>query len=287
MEKHIFIDVSILIHKCYHVMDHLETSDGRSSGMEFGVLKSIQKWDQTYDTLTLCFDHYSTASRTDGYKAGRSRKPDEFYERANKLKTALKLKYWWCEQKGVEADTLLHTLAVQPMKKHAKGERAILTNDYDLMQSIQPGVTVIRTNRGKETEWDEEMLWDRFKVRPTYWSLFRTLTGDTSDNLPGCRGIGKIWGAEFCREAVRRSMVRPNMSDLECLCEVIPEANLTERQRKNWDEFLATGQIKINYNLITIKPLKSIVLNHPFPGSIQPYLDALEIGTIDEKETEF
>lgn len=285
----LLVDASIVFHRCHYSMDHLATQDGTPTGMEFGTFKVLQKYNSQYESMILCFDPPSTKTerekRVSGYKANRSVKPPEFYERMEHLKKALKSMYSWSEHPGIEADRLLFTLGDFMTRPKPVMPRFILTNDYDMMQTLQPGVCVIRTGHGKDRHWDSEDLWDKFKVRPSYWALFRALTGDPSDNLPGCKGIGKVWGSQFIREAVRLSVGLGEGRDIEALIKVVDAANLTVRQRENWNTF-KQRQLLINHNLIRLTPYKGIKIHGPTGASIQEYLDKLEITTMTD-ETEF
>ncbi len=129
------------------------------------------------------------------YKAGRAETPEEFYpqfERMKQLVQALNIPIYTVE--GYEADDVIGTLARQAA---AQGiDTIILTGDTDVLQLVDEHVRVALANpyRGKTnvTLYDVEQVRKRYDgLEPAQLADLRGLKGDSSDNIPGVRGIGE------------------------------------------------------------------------------------------------
>ncbi|MBX0328960.1 DNA polymerase I [Oscillochloris sp. ZM17-4] len=129
------------------------------------------------------------------YKAGRAETPEEFHpqmERIQELCRALNLPIYTAD--GFEADDVIGTLARQATALDV--ETLILTGDTDSLQLVDGHVRVILANpygqKTTTTIYDEEKVRERYKgLAPSQLADLRGLKGDTSDNIPGVKGIGE------------------------------------------------------------------------------------------------
>ena len=69
-------------------------------------------------------------------------------------------------------------------------EVVLLSQDSDLFQLISPRVKVLRYRGENSVLWDEAHLQAKLNIRPEQYAAYKSLTGDTSDNIPGVPGIG-------------------------------------------------------------------------------------------------
>jgi DNA polymerase-1 len=100
---------------------------------------------------------------------------------------------------GFEADDVLATLAAE---LRAAGEHVrIVTGDRDLFPTVGEGVDVLFVGRrgDKPVVYDADAVVRRFGIRPTQLPAYMALVGDSSDNLPGVRGIGPRTAARLVR----------------------------------------------------------------------------------------
>jgi len=90
---------------------------------------------------------------------------------------------------GVEADDVIATLATR-WKNRA--DVRIVTGDKDLLQIVGGRVSVIRPARGRilEDDMGSDAVHEKLGVHPAQVIDYLALTGDSSDNVPGVRGIG-------------------------------------------------------------------------------------------------
>lgn len=90
---------------------------------------------------------------------------------------------------GFEADDVIGTLATL---LSAKGKQVVIySGDSDLRQLVNDNVTVVSPGyRGKEAVYDQEAVEAKHGVIPGLLADMKALAGDSSDNIPGIRGIG-------------------------------------------------------------------------------------------------
>ncbi len=170
----------------------------------FGFIKcllEVMKVEQP-QAIAVAFDLAAPTFRheaDDSYKANRAETPEDFIpdvKNLNDLLTALNIPI--ITQPGYEADDVLGTLA---QKASAAGYRVkILSGDRDLFQLIdeKKGITVLnfspealKRSTNSITEFQTEQVKEKLGVLPTQIVDFKALCGDTSDNIPGVKGIGE------------------------------------------------------------------------------------------------
>ncbi|MQC18381.1 MAG: DNA polymerase I [Chloroflexi bacterium] len=144
----------------------------------------IAAWDASEDTFRKVKD--------DRYKAHREATPDDLipqFDRIRELLAAFRIPL--VEKQGYEADDVLGTLAEQA---HEQGLPVIIvTLDNDMIQLVRPGVNVYmyRPYQRDYIMYDTEEVRTRFGFEPLQMIEYKALVGDTSDNIPGVKGIGE------------------------------------------------------------------------------------------------
>lgn len=180
----------------------LRTSTGIPTSVSYGFLKSL------LDTLeaekpqyvAIAFDLSDPTFRHDAdetYKAGRPEAPEDFRPDMINLQELLKaLNLSVLTSPGYEADDIIGTLA---RRAGAEGWRVkVLSGDRDLFQLIDPEeqvkVLYLSTTFGKGTPPPKEFGWQQVKekmgILPSQVVDYKALCGDSSDNIPGVKGIG-------------------------------------------------------------------------------------------------
>ncbi|MEL7351604.1 MAG: DNA polymerase I [Cyanobacteria bacterium P01_A01_bin.116] len=181
----------------------LRTSTGIPTSVCFGFLKSLMDAleSENPDYAAITFDLAAPTFRhekTETYKAGRAETPEEFTEDVENLKTLLG-KFQlpiFCEE-GYEADDMIGTLAT---RAKAKGYQVkILSGDQDLFQLIDTDedikIMYVSTQYGRSgssiKEYGVAEVYEKLEILPSQVIDYKALCGDTSDNIPGVKGIGK------------------------------------------------------------------------------------------------
>ncbi|MBV9788324.1 MAG: DNA polymerase I, partial [Chloroflexi bacterium] len=129
------------------------------------------------------------------YKANRSEAPEDFHTQLARIKQvveALNIPIYTLE--GFEADDVIGTLSRQATKQNV--ETYIITGDSDTLQLVDDHVRVLLAvpygKRQEAKEYDRDAVIERYKgLKPNQLADLRGLKGDTSDNIPGVKGIGE------------------------------------------------------------------------------------------------
>jgi DNA polymerase-1 len=151
------------------------------------------------DALAFAFDVARESFRTEWYpeyKANRSRMPDDMRQQMDVLYEgieALGLPVFRIQ--GVEADDVIGTLSKQVIDTHADWRVDVLTGDQDSFQMIDRDSRVnilipARNTHEGLTVYDWEGVVAKWGVTPEQVADFKGLKGDSSDNIPGVKGIG-------------------------------------------------------------------------------------------------
>jgi DNA polymerase-1 len=174
----------------------LRASDGTVTSGLHHLLSEIYRHRDALepDLVGVVFDHPGPTFRSemyDSYKANRPETPEELVTQsslARRLVDLLGLPR--VEMEGLEADDLIAGLAARAA---AGGHRVtIVSSDKDLLQVLDEGITVIRPGRpGREARSVQASdVPDILGVRVDQVPDYMALVGDSSDNIPGARGIG-------------------------------------------------------------------------------------------------
>lgn len=180
----------------------LRTSTGIPTSISFGFLKTLLEVIHAEETdhLAVAFDLGGPTFRHDAdstYKEGRPETPDDFapdLENLQQLLQALSIPI--LVSPGYEADDVIGTVAQQASQAGLKVK--IVSGDQDLFQLIDPekGISVLHLSSAfaKGTtavkEFGPEDVKTKLGVWPHQVVDYKALCGDTSDNIPGVRGIG-------------------------------------------------------------------------------------------------
>lgn len=97
-----------------------------------------------------------------------------------------------------EADDAMCRLALDTFKDK---KVLIYTRDSDLRQLVNERVKVVSPGwKGKDIVFDEEKVIEKHGVKPKYISDLKALAGDSSDNIPGIKGIGSVMASKLINE---------------------------------------------------------------------------------------
>jgi DNA polymerase-1 len=204
----IILDANSIMHRSYHAIPPLTTRDGELVNAVFGfasILMTIFTQDKpayiaaTFDTKAPTFRHEMYKE----YKAGRKKAPDDFYTQIPRIEEVVKtLNIPIYKQAGVEADDLIGTIVTINEKKHASIQNKIITSDMDAMQLVTDKTRVGNLHKGYRASesFSPEDVIAKYGIRPDQVVDYKAIQGDSSDNIPGVKGIGKI-GAQRLLEA--------------------------------------------------------------------------------------
>ena len=194
------IDAYALIYRAFYAFIHrpLTNSQGENTSVPFGFANFLVEIRDEYqpDYLAVVFD--AGNSHRDkvypAYKATREKMPDELRASLPRVRELLAgFNEALVELAGYEADDVIGTLALKA--RDAGLEAVIVSGDKDLYQMIGPGIHLLNPGRGGRTgvapEWvDVSNAHKKFGVPATQVVDYLALIGDSSDNIPGAKGVG-------------------------------------------------------------------------------------------------
>jgi DNA polymerase-1 len=157
------------------------------------MLLNILKAEEP-DALVFCFDAGEETFRhqeNETYKEGRADTPDDFYTQIPRIIELIDaFGFRHISDTRYEADDFLCSYAREG--ERAKMKVSIVTGDRDLYQLAGDSIAIILPHKGmNEPEYlDAAGVERKLGVRPDQVASYKGLCGDSSDNLPGVRGIG-------------------------------------------------------------------------------------------------
>jgi DNA polymerase-1 len=203
--KLMIIDALNLIHRNYHAVGPLMTSGGVHSGAVYGTAKSILSAVSLRrpDFLCVALDLGGRVFRHDKYpqyKEGRSKSPEELKSQIPLcLEMFGKMGIKTFGAPGFEADDVIGTLAAGLASSDLRVE--IFSSDKDFCQLVSDHVTLVRPRGGGVIdEMDRTKVEETYGIRPDQFVEYLALVGDTSDNVPGVKGIGEKTASKLLAE---------------------------------------------------------------------------------------
>lgn len=206
MKLMIFDGNSIINRAFYGIRQPLTAPDGRPTNAVYGFLNILNKLIKDYNPshLMVAFDKKGKTFRHEmfeEYKAGRKPMPDELALQLPMLKEVLKaMRVPVIEREGFEADDILGT--VSEICKNCEDACLLVSGDRDLFQLINPKGAVFFTGgrAGTGEYYDVERFEEEYGFEPEHMVDLKALMGDSSDNIPGVRGVGEKTASALIRE---------------------------------------------------------------------------------------
>ena len=199
MKRLAVIDGKSVFYRGYYAMPNLALEDGTPTGGVFGftsiAIEIIKKLEPDYVAIAWDIKGTSASKRLeifDGYKAGRTKPPDDFYAQLPILREVLDAFNWpLYELDQYEADDIMGTFSVEANDKGI--EACIITGDYDMLQLINDNTSVYITRTGSTdlVKYDDKAFEDKYGIKVDQFVDYKALVGDSSDNIPGVRMIGE------------------------------------------------------------------------------------------------
>lgn len=195
----VLLDAHAILHRAFHALPDFASPSGEPTGALYGVVTMLLKIAEELkpDYIAACYDLPKPTYRHEayeGYKAGRAKTDDGLVAqiiRSRDIFAAFNIPIFECE--GFEADDILGTIAAQ--LKVRKDVRVIIASgDMDTLQCVDgKRVQVYTLKKGINDTilYDEAAVKERFGFPPKLVPDYKGLRGDTSDNIPGIRGIGE------------------------------------------------------------------------------------------------
>jgi DNA polymerase-1 len=223
--KLLIVDGNSILNRAFYAIKGprmLTKSDGTPTNAVFGFLNILNKYmeEENPDHLAVAFDLKGKTFRHemyDGYKATRKGMPDELATQLPIVKQVLRaMNIAIIECEGLEADDLI---GIYSKTAEDKGlDVSILTGDRDALQLASHKVTIIipSTSKGQTTttRYTPDEIVDKYGVEPSALIEIKALMGDSSDNIPGVKGVGEKTAVELVKKYGTLDKIYENLSDI-------------------------------------------------------------------------
>ena len=248
------VDGYALIYRAFFALitRPLRTAKGENTSAAWGVANFLLRLCEKYrPEYLLWVNDAGDSFRTETYAEYKSTREkldaelqadfDTAVERVRSLLAAFRIPL--IEVDGYEADDVIGTLAARAAGQGL--EAVIVSGDKDFYQLIRPGITLLNPGRGGPAGVDEAWVTeanaaDRLGVPPSQVIDYLALVGDSSDNIPGVKGIGEKGAVLLLQE----------FGDLESILAHVPDV-----KQKRAREALETqaDKARLSKQLVTIK----------------------------------
>ena len=208
-KKLLVVDGNALMHRAWHALPLFESGDGQVVNAVYGfmsiLLRVIKEYQPEYVAGTFDFPAPTFRNKLySEYKAGRIKKPQEFYDQFGLVKEvmeAMDIKVY--EEKGFEADDIIGRIVKDKSLVTNNVESVIITGDMDTLQLVDNNTIVHGLKRGINDTiiYNQDMVKIKYEgLTPNQLIDFKALRGDPSDNIKGAKGIGKKTGFKLIKD---------------------------------------------------------------------------------------
>ncbi len=206
----ILIDGHALAFRQYYALERtgMKTKDGTPTWAVYGFFKALfdllKNDNLSPNAIGVAFDvshHTFRTEQFEDYKANREAMPDPMRIQMELIYEGLRaFNIPIYTKEGFEADDVIGTIS---RKACELGHKVyILTGDQDSFQLIRQNgcIKVIIPSKGELIEYDWEKVHEKLGVYPNQVIDYKALRGDTSDNIPGVKGIGEKTAVKLLEE---------------------------------------------------------------------------------------
>ncbi len=277
MNKLVLIDGNSLLNRAYYAMAVFSTKDGLPTNGIFGFVKLILKIveEEKPQYMAVAFDVHAPTFRHKmfkEYKGTRKPMPEDLVKQVPVLKELLSaMKICTVEKAGYEADDLIGTLS----RKFDGVHTLIYTGDRDAYQLVNDRVSVYFTRRGVSDidRMTAENFVAKESIRPDQIIEQKALMGDSSDNIPGVRGIGPKSALELLKQYDTLDGIYEHIAELKDAYRL----KLTENKEI---AYLSRTLATIDTQVPLETTLDECILNIPFSEEARAMFAKLEFRSL-------
>lgn len=232
MSKLVVVDGNSIMNRAFYGLsgkNMLTNKEGIPTNALFGFLNILFKLisDDNPEYMAVAFDLKAPTFRHkmySEYKAGRHAMPEELKTQMPIIKEILDdMNITRIEKEGYEADDIIGTIAKKAKKEGI--DVIVFTGDRDSFQLIEDGILVkLPSTHGGKTEtedYDTKKILEKYGVEPLKLIEVKGLMGDSSDNIPGVKGVGEKTALKYIEK----------FGTIENLYENINDSVITEKMR--------------------------------------------------------
>ena len=264
--KLLILDGNSVFNRAFFGLRPLTTREGLYTHAIYGFLNILEKVEKEEQPEAICvaFDLHGPTFRHlryDGYKATRHGMPEELAMQMPVMKDVLRaMNIPIYECKGWEADDVIGT--VGKICSNNDWECVVVTGDRDSLQLIDENVhiklVISKPGQTTYTLYTKELFEEEYGFEPKKLIDLKALMGDSSDNIPGVKGIG---------EKTAKALLQ-KFGSLDGVYENLEDASIKPKMR---EKLVADKEnAYLSYELATIVPEAPIDFM-PVDAIVQPY----------------
>ena len=260
MKKVILIDGNNLLFRSYYATAYsgniLRNSKGFPTNALYGFINMLNKIinEEQPSYMMIAFDKGKTFrhEKYDGYKDGRKETPLELKQQFPVAKEIAKTMGIKCfEVDNYEADDIIGTFAKE-VDNDDDFIATIISSDKDLLQLISNDVEVKLLKTNDYIRMNEKTFFDTYGIEPLRMVDLKALMGDSSDNIPGVKGIGEKTALKLLCEYKTLDGIYENIDNIKGS---VKEKLINHKDDAYFSYYLATiyKDVPIDTNLSNIK----------------------------------
>jgi DNA polymerase-1 len=195
------IDGSSFLYRAYYGLRPIHTSDGVPVQAVYSFCRMIKKLIQQFKprNLVIAWDSKGKTERHElfsSYKATRQDPPSDLFEQKQKIvEFADLIGIKQIARSGIEADDIMGSITQDFRDTNTV---VLITSDKDMGQLVDGNVILF--DSFKDQFFDAAALEHKLGFPVAKLPFFYALIGDTSDNIPGVKGIGKVGATELVNQ---------------------------------------------------------------------------------------
>lgn len=283
MEQLLIIDGNSIINRSFYALPLLTNSKGEFSNAVYGFANTLTKaiLDLKPKYIAVAFDFGKKTFRNEifeDYKATRKGMPSELACQMPILKNLLSsMGISWFEKENIEADDIIGTIS------KLKGvKKVLLSGDRDLFQLLDDSTIMWFPKKGV-SEIDvitKDNLEEKFGCTPSQIVEFKSIRGDTSDNIPGVVGIGEKGAFDLIKKYGTLESVYDNLNDFS--------PKMREKLEKSKDlAFISKKLATIRRDVPLDISLENLTYQFPYSKETYNFFEEYEFKTLLKRKEIF
>jgi len=281
MKNLILIDGNNLMFRSYYATSYsgiiMKNKEGFPTNAIYGFVsmlnKIIEEERPAYIAVAFDIGKNFRHDKYEEYKAGRVEMPEMLKLQmpiARDLLKAMGIKYY--EIENYEADDIIGSLAKQAdLDPNFIG--TIISSDKDLLQLISPQITMKLLKQKGNIRYDEESFLKDFGFMPINIIDFKALAGDSSDNIPGVKGIGEKTAQILISQYKTIENLYNNIDEIKGS---LKDKLINDREKAFFSKEIATIFLDIpnNFNL------EDTIFNNEYSDSLRDLYEKYEFKSL-------
>jgi DNA polymerase-1 len=275
MKKLYLVDVSSMFFRAFYAVRMLNTSQGLPTNAIYGFLSMSVKLlkDVQPDYMVYCYDQPTPSFRKDifpEYKANRGETPEELVPQIPYIKKLTELMgIPGIGKDNYEADDVIGSLVKYGLDN--KLEVVIVSGDKDFAQLITDKVTLYDTM--KDIRYNKDGVLEKWGVRPDQFVDYLAICGDSSDNIPGVKGIGPKGAQKLLSQFGSLDEIYDNLDQIKT------PSHLKKLKEHKAEAYLSQKLVEIVQDLDLVKDINDISLKPIDSDKLSAVLDELEFSS--------